>query len=156
MTVEIDMLDETESLTEKQLKLVEELLKETANKEKIKANSEVSISFVDNERIQEVNREYRNKDAVTDVISFAFNDNVDEELEIVGIEMTNVLGDIIISIPRAKEQAVEYNHSFERELGFLVVHGMLHLLGYDHMSEEEEKEMFSRQEEILNAYGLTR
>ena len=78
------------------------------------------------------------------------------ELEIVGGDIPRVLGDIIISIPKAREQAVDYNHSFMRELGFLAVHGLLHLLGYDHMNEQDEKRMFDRQKEILDGYGLGR
>jgi probable rRNA maturation factor len=79
----------------------------------------------------------------------------DGEIEIIG-DMPRVLGDIIISVERTREQAEEYGHSFERELGFLAVHGFLHLLGYDHMTEEDEKVMFSRQEEILSSFGLGR
>ena len=78
------------------------------------------------------------------------------EVELIGGEMPRVLGDIIISVPRAREQAKEYGHSFTRELGFLAVHGFLHLLGYDHMTAEDEKKMFTRQKDILNEYGLTR
>jgi probable rRNA maturation factor len=78
------------------------------------------------------------------------------EVSIVGVDMPPVLGDIIISVPRASEQAEEYGHSFTRELGFLAVHGLLHLLGYDHMTEEDEKKMFGKQKEILDAYGLKR
>jgi probable rRNA maturation factor len=78
------------------------------------------------------------------------------ETELIGDELPRVLGDIIISISKAEEQAKEYGHSFIRELGFLSVHGFLHLLGYDHMEKEEEEKMFSRQKEILDAYGLTR
>lgn len=80
----------------------------------------------------------------------------EDELAIQGIEMPRVLGDIIISVPKTKEQAAEFGHSFERELGFLAVHSLLHLLGYDHMTEEEEKEMFGLQREILDEYGLKR
>jgi probable rRNA maturation factor len=78
------------------------------------------------------------------------------EIELIGEELPRVLGDIIISIPKAEEQAKEYGHSFIRELGFLSVHGFLHLLGYDHMEKEEEEKMFSRQKEILDDHGLTR
>ena len=77
-------------------------------------------------------------------------------MEISGVDLPRILGDIIISVEKAHEQAEEYGHSFLRELGFLAVHGFLHLLGYDHMTEEDEKEMFRRQEEILENYGLTR
>ncbi len=77
-------------------------------------------------------------------------------MEIVGAEMPRMLGDIIISIERTKEQAEEYGHSFDRELGFLALHGFLHLLGFDHMNEEDEKVMFTKQKEILEEYGLSR
>ncbi|WP_374049604.1 rRNA maturation RNase YbeY [Neobacillus sp. OS1-2] len=135
---------------------IERLINFAAKKQKIEEHSEVSISFVSNERIHEINREYRDKDMPTDVISFAMEELGEGEVELAGVEMPRVLGDIIISIPRTKEQAEEYGHSFERELGFLAVHGFLHLLGYDHMTEEEEKEMFTLQKEILDEYGLTR
>ena len=114
-------------------------------------NSEISVTFVTNERIQEVNREYREKDQPTDVISFAIEEFGEGEIEIIGVDMPRVLGDIIISIPSAKEQAKEYGHSFIRELGFLAVHGFLHLLGYDHETQEDEEEMFNKQKEILDA-----
>ena len=119
-------------------------------KKMLKMHSEVSVTFVSNERIQEINREYRDKDTPTDVISFAMEELGEGEMELIGADMPRVLGDIIISIPKTKEQAEEYGHSFIRELGFLAVHGFLHLLGYDHMNEEEEKEMFTLQKEILN------
>lgn len=156
MTLLIDSLDETEQLSDQQMLDVERLLNFAANKLSIEEHSEVSVTFVTNQRIQEINREYRDKDAPTDVISFAMEELGEGELEIEGAEMPRVLGDIIISVPKAMEQAEEYGHPFVRELGFLAVHGFLHLLGYDHMTEEEEKEMFSLQKEILNDYGLAR
>lgn len=156
MGIEIDINDETEKVESEHFSLIKEVIVATLEHENIEGEIEVSVSLVDNDTIREINKEYRNKDAVTDVISFALNDNEEEEMQIVGGEEVNMLGDIIISIPRAKEQADQYEHSFERELAFLVVHGTLHLLGYDHMTEQEEKEMFSLQEEILQAYGLKR
>ena len=111
----------------------------------------LSVIFVDNDEIQEINRTYRNIDRVTDVISFALEDN-DEKL--VG---DRILGDIYLCIPRMKEQAKEYNHSEKRELSFLVCHGLLHLLGYDHVNnKEEEKVMFDLQDEILDSLNITR
>ncbi len=108
-----------------------------------------SIIFVGNEEIQAINKKYRNIDRVTDVISFAFEDNEVEQEEL------RVLGDIYICIPKMMEQAKEYGHIEKRELSFLVVHGLLHLLGYDHMlGKEEEKEMFSKQDLILNQVGI--
>ncbi|RBW70510.1 rRNA maturation RNase YbeY [Bacillus taeanensis] len=156
MALLIESYDETNSLSEEHLALAEEVLQKAAEMEGIHEEAEVSLTFVTDERIQEINREYRDKDQPTDVISFALEEQGEDEMMIVGADMPRILGDIIISIPRIQEQADAYNHSFERELGFLAVHGFLHLLGYDHMTEEEEKEMFQRQKDILNQYGLTR
>lgn len=152
----IDLIDETNELSEENMIEIEKLLNFAANKQNVEEDSEVSVTFVSNERIHEINREYRDKDAPTDVISFAMEELGEGETELIGVSMPRVLGDIIISIPKAKEQAEEYGHTFIRELGFLSVHGFLHLLGYDHMTEEEELEMFTLQKEILNEYGLTR
>ncbi len=110
---------------------------------------EFNIILVNNERIHEINKEYRNVDRPTDVISFALEDNSEIKLE-----GNRVLGDIYISIDKAREQAKEYGHSLLRELSFLAVHGFLHLLGYDHMKKEEEEVMFELQEEILSSYGI--
>jgi probable rRNA maturation factor len=156
MNLVIDFLDETDNVAEDQTKEIEKLLNFAATKLAIEEGSEVSVTFVTNERIQEINREYRNKDAVTDVISFALEELGEGEVELVGADIPRVLGDIIISIAKAEEQAEEYGHSFMREFGFLAVHGFLHLLGYDHMTEEDEREMFTLQKEILDEYGLKR
>ena len=111
----------------------------------------LSVIFVDNEEIKDINKKYRNIDNPTDVISFALEDNKEE---IVG---ERILGDIFISIPKMKEQAVLYNHSEKRELSFLCCHGLLHLLGFDHVNnKEEEKEMFDLQDEILSSLGIER
>lgn len=130
------------------------LLQTAATMEEL-SDGEISVTFVDNEEIQELNRTYRDKNQPTDVLSFPMYEPDQVEIETFDDEPL-LLGDIIISIPRAKEQALEYNHSFERELGFLLVHGFLHLLGYDHGDEVAEQEMFSRQEEILTKHGLDR
>ena len=156
MTLLIDFIDETETLSEEETSLVQNILNFAAKKEEVEDDSEVSVTYVTNERIQEVNREYRQKDQPTDVISFALEELGEDEVEIVGGQIPRVLGDIIISIDRAKEQAEEYNHSFSRELGFLALHGFLHLLGYDHMEEMDEKKMFQKQKDILDEYGLKR
>ncbi|ESU30619.1 rRNA maturation factor [Bacillus sp. 17376] len=156
MSLEIDFMDEINELTQEEINEIEKLLNYTAEKENVQEGSELSVTFVSNERIQEINREYRDKDRPTDVISFALEEMGEGELEIVGDDIPRILGDIIISIPKAREQAEEYNHSFMRELGFLAVHGLLHLLGYDHMNEQDEKQMFDRQKEILDGYGLGR
>lgn len=156
MALNIDFLDETNSVNEEHIALVEKLLQHAATVEQIEDGSEVSVTFVTNEAIHEINREYRDKDEPTDVISFALEEMGEGEVEIIGEEIPRILGDIIISIDRTKEQAEEYGHSFERELGFLAVHGFLHLLGYDHMTEEDETTMFKKQDEILSTFGLER
>lgn len=152
----IDFLDETNEVKEEHIELVEKLLQHAAASLNIEDGSEVSITFVTNEAIHEINREYRDKDHPTDVISFALEELGEGEIEIVGEDIPRILGDIIISTDRTKEQANEYGHSFERELGFLAVHGFLHLLGYDHMTAEDEKVMFGKQDEILSSFGLGR
>lgn len=114
-------------------------------------NPLLNIVIVDNERIREINRDYRNKDAVTDVISFAF-----EEVEDVKYEDVRFLGEIYISYERCKEQAASFGHSVRREFSYLAVHGLLHLLGYDHMTEEDKKVMRALEEEILNEYDIKR
>lgn len=116
---------------------------------------EVSVTIVDNEQIHQLNKEYRQVDRPTDVLSFPLWEP-DEEWVIDEEEEWVPLGDIVISLPKAEEQAREYGHSIEREVGFLAVHGFLHLLGYDHETKEEEKEMFTKQEAILNQVGLHR
>ncbi len=117
-------------------------------------NSEVSVTLTNDEHIHSLNREYRGLDRPTDVLSFAFVDSEEPEIE-EGPE-TEVLGDIIISLERAWAQAQEYGHSMERELSFLTVHGMLHLLGYDHMEEEERMEMEEEQRYIMGKLGISR
>lgn len=114
-------------------------------------NAIFNIIFVSNEEIHKINREYRNTDRVTDVISFALEDNKD-----IVYDDFRLLGDIYIAIDVAYDQALEYNHSREREVCFLATHGILHLLGYDHMNIDEEKEMFSLQEELLKEYNINR
>ena len=156
MNVTVDFNDETGMVKEKQRELAEGIITKTAEAEGLTGEVEVSVTFVNEKRIQEINHQYRHKNQPTDVITFALNEQGEDELDVVGPGMPNILGDIIISVGHIEAQAKEYGHSFERELGFLTVHGMLHLLGYDHMTEAEEKEMFSRQEDILTAYGLTR
>ncbi|MEK9198750.1 rRNA maturation RNase YbeY [Ureibacillus sp. 179-F W5.1 NHS] len=152
----IDFLDETNEVQEEHIELVEKLLQHAANTLNIEDGSEVSVTFVTNEAIHEINREYRDKDQPTDVISFALEELGEGEVAIQGEGIPRILGDIIISTDRTKEQAEEYGHSFERELGFLAVHGFLHLLGYDHMTEEDEKVMFGKQDDILSSFGLGR
>ncbi|MHC0035871.1 rRNA maturation RNase YbeY [Pseudoneobacillus sp. C159] len=156
MTLVIDSIDETNSLDQTEIIQIENILAFAAKKQNVESGSEISITFVTNEKIQEINRDYRQKDHPTDVISFAMEELGEGEIEFEFEDQPRILGDIIISIPKAKEQADEYGHSFMRELGFLAVHGFLHLLGFDHETEEEEKVMFSLQREILEDYGLKR
>ena len=129
---------------------LDSLIERVLTREKA-TDSVFSIIFVDNEKIHELNKQFRGVDRPTDVISFAFEDAEEEFLSTI-----RVLGDIYISIPKMQEQAKEYGHSEKRELAFLVVHGLLHLLGYDHQTEEEEKVMFQIQEEMLNEEGISR
>ena len=114
-------------------------------------NSEFNIIITDNKRIHEINLEYRGVDRETDVISFALEDNMD-----VKYDDFRLLGDIYISIDKCYLQAKEYGHSRVREICFLATHGLLHLLGYDHMTEEDEKKMFKLQNELLNGYDIRR
>ncbi len=129
---------------EKDYSYLDDVIKRTLKKEKVK-NANFSIVFVGNEEIQEINKTYRGKDSITDVISFAFEDN-----EKVLYNNMRLLGEIYICIPRMEEQAINYGHSEVRELSFLTVHGLLHLLGYDHMTKEDEMVMFQKQEEVLS------
>lgn len=133
--------------------LTDKVINESLKYEGFPNNCEISFSLVNNNEISEINKKYRGIDKPTDVLSFPL---IDFENEQIPKTNTIVLGDIIISIDKLMEQAKLYNHSFERELAFLTAHSMLHLMGYDHMSEPEEKIMFSKQEEILNNLGITR
>lgn len=135
--------------------LYEDIIKEVSNKaletEKVEKAS-CSIIIVDNSYIHKLNKEYRGIDRVTDVISFALED----DKSMVIPDEIRLLGDIYISLDKAKEQAKEYGHSLERELCFLAVHGLYHLLGYDHETKEEAEVMFKKQEEVLMEYGIIR
>ena len=129
---------------------LKEVIKATLEEENV-SNAVFSVIFVTLDEIHELNKIYRGIDRPTDVISFALEDSNDFE-----VEGLRVLGDIYVCIDRMKEQAREYNHSEKRELSFLVCHGLLHLLGYDHMEKEEEKIMFGKQDKILERLGITR
>jgi len=131
-------------------KYLKKVIKRVLKHENVK-NAYFSIIFVGEKEIQELNKTYRNIDKITDVISFAFEDNNN-----LVYNNMRVLGDIYICIPRMLEQSESYGHSIKRELSFLVIHGLLHLLGYDHMNKEEEKVMFELQEMILNEECITR
>ena len=154
----VDIIDDNNLVLDSTKNMLLNLLECAAKFENVNTDiTEMSLSFVDKNEIQEINKNYRGKDVPTDVISFALNDEVESEVNIIGLEDEfNSIGDVIICVDIAKEQAEEYNHSFDREIGFLTVHGFLHLLGYDHMTEEDEKEMFEKQEKILNEFGLRR
>ena len=141
--------NETDVDLKKELKCVKEVLKHAIKFEKV-TNIYFSVIIVDNKTIRDINKNYRNIDKETDVISFALNDEKDENFYDV-----NMLGDIYISIDKALEQANAYGHSLIRELSFLAVHGFLHLLGYDHMKDEDEKIMFEKQELILDEKRFT-
>ena len=146
----IEIFNETNNEI-KELEKVKEVLIYATEKEKLK-NIEFNVIIVDNNYIHNLNKAYRNIDRETDVITFALDDEdkVKTEGDI------DILGDIYISIDKAKEQAEEYGHTFLREITFLAVHGFYHLLGYDHMNEEEEKVMFQKQEEVLNECEIKR
>jgi len=154
--LELDLMDETNSLSEETIALVGKVLQSAGDQLAVKDGCEVSVTFVTNDAIQEINKTYRHKDVPTDVISFAMEEMGEGEIAVIEADIPTMLGDIIISVERATEQAESYQHSFERELCFLAVHGFLHLLGYDHETEEQEKEMFGLQETILQAFGLKR
>ena len=162
----IEIVDETGQVSEEILKQTQEILEFAAQKTG-KEKKEMAVTFVSNERSHELNLEYRNTDRPTDVISLEYKPEldiaVDEEDLLDHPELAEMLedfdayiGELFISVDKAREQAEEYGHSFEREMGFLAVHGFLHINGYDHYTPEEEAEMFGLQEEILTAYGLTR
>lgn len=160
--MKIEIIDDNERLSSHQDQLITNLLELAAEKLKLKSEVELDVSIVDNHTIRQLNREYRGKDQVTDVLSFALQEGGDSLDQMLMNEVnedfdwTPHLGDIIISYDRAQEQALEYQHSLDRELGFLVVHGFLHLNGYDHQTLEDERQMFAIQEEVLTEYGLNR
>ena len=128
----------------------------TLQYEAFEESCEISVSIVDDAEIREINRQFRNIDRATDVLSFPMLTFAEGEEAQLNENGELLLGDIIISLERAKEQAKEYGHSLKREIAFLTAHSMLHLLGYDHMEPEEETEMFRRQREILQQAGFPR
>ena len=135
----------------KELETVEKVLYSALEKEHME-NTSFNLIIVDNNYIHELNKNYRHIDRETDVITFALED---EDTVIIPDE-ERILGDVYISLDKSMAQADEYGHSFLREICFLAVHGFYHLLGYDHMTEDDEKVMFTKQEEVLNSYGITR
>ena len=142
-------------LTYKMKMLIRKAVETTLDFEDFLNCCEVSVTFTDNEGIHELNKKFRNVDKPTDVLSFPLFDFEGETEEPPVDEIMHNLGDIVISLEKAKEQAEEYGHSYEREMAFLCVHSMLHLLGYDHeISDEDDKEMRARQSEIMRIMGL--
>lgn len=147
----IDVIDETGEVKEAHINLIKNVLYYTLEHEKITQRTEVAVTIVANDRIKELNNMYRNMNEPTDVLSFEIDNPY------VQSDQTPLhIGDIVISREKVKEQATRYNHSYERELAFLAVHGMLHLLGYSHDDKAQEKTMFLKQERILEEFGLER
>lgn len=147
MSLEIEGFDELVNEEE-----IREYIQKVLEKEyESEAPVYVSLLLTGNDEIQVINREYRDKDQPTDVISFAYHETEDFD-----IGPYDTLGDIVISLERVVEQAKEYNHSPKRELFYVLTHGILHLLGYDHIEEEDKKEMRAKEEEILGSFGYTR
>lgn len=140
-------------------KIIEQVLKKCFKEENMdKLGLYVSVTLTCPSYIKKINSEYRNIDKETDVLSFPMFEK--EEIDKIVLEQNNivqdVLGDIIVSVDRVKEQSIEYGHSFERELSYMIVHGFYHLMGYDHMEEEEKKIMRLKEENILNKLKITR
>ncbi len=134
--------------------LIEKCTEQALAEEEIDESAEVSVTFVDNEKIRALNNEHRGIDRETDVLSFpAFTD---DGFEVNPENDAIILGDIVISLEKAKAQSEEYGHSMLRETAFLIAHSLFHLLGYDHETEAEEKEMFEKQENVLQRLGITR
>lgn len=159
--MDLEIYDDTKNVPEEKIKLIEDILNFAGSYLKLPENTEMSVTLMDNEHIHEINKKYRGVDKPTDVISFAIEEDDPDEVPIIlpedeEFDIPKNIGDIMVSMDKVKEQAEYLGHSEERELGFLVVHGFLHLNGYDHMKEEDEKEMFGLQREILDSYGLTR
>ena len=159
--MDLEIYDDTKNVPEEKIKMIEDILNFAGSYLKLPENTEMSVTLMDNEHIHEINKKYRGVDKPTDVISFAIEEDDPDEVPIIlpegeEFDIPKNIGDIMVSMDKVKEQAEYLGHSEDRELGFLVVHGFLHLNGYDHMKEEDEKEMFGLQREILDAYGLTR
>ncbi|WP_042162763.1 rRNA maturation RNase YbeY [Paenibacillus gorillae] len=165
MSLQLDWSNEQTQfeIPEQWIERLQELLKLAGEAEGME-EGEVTLTFTDNEQIHQLNRDYRGIDRPTDVLSFAMQDDGTDELDIIfEVEsedepdpISGMLGDIVISVEKAKEQSEDYGHSLEREIGFLFVHGFLHLIGYDHQDDESEAEMTAKQEAVLQKAGLSR
>ena len=142
---EFNIFNQTDYDIDEEIKVMKKYVNDTLEMENV-SNAEFNIIFVDNSFIKELNKKYRNIDRETDVISFALEDEKEED----SFLDNRMLGDIYISVDKAKAQAIEYGHSLKREISFLAVHGLLHLLGYDHMNKDDEEVMFGKQELILD------
>ncbi|KRM96371.1 hypothetical protein FC19_GL000659 [Liquorilactobacillus aquaticus DSM 21051] len=157
--MDLEIYDETKQVSQEWIELITNLLNFAGNYIDLPENTEMSVTLMDNEKIHAINKKYRGVDKATDVISFAIEEQSDDDVPIIMPEDSDFvepknIGDIMVSIEKVKEQAAYLGHSEERELGFLTVHGFLHLNGYDHMRHEDETVMFNLQREILDAYGL--
>lgn len=144
-----------QSLSDKYKKIISDVVSFALEVENIYSEPEIGVHIVDNEEIKKLNKKFRSVDKETDVLSFPMIEFGDEPKNVL-IKKNILLGDIVISWPKVCEQAKEYGHTIEREIGFLTAHGILHLLGYDHISSEDEKIMFDKQEVILAKIGLIR
>ncbi|MEJ6400688.1 rRNA maturation RNase YbeY [Nicoliella lavandulae] len=157
--MDLEIYDDTkDGASDKDVQLIKDVLTYAGDYLKLADDTEMSVTLVNNDRIKEINREYRGVDRATDVISFAIED-ADEDIKMppeMAAEIPENLGDIFVSIDKVAEQAEFLGHSYDRELGFLVVHGLLHLKGYDHMKPEDEAVMFPLQKKIMDSYGLKR
>lgn len=153
--IEIAVLQDKIILEQDVLNLVREIIAFALTNEGISPGAEVSVTFVDNIYIRELNRNYRHVDAPTDVLSFSMREGEASEI-LEEVFPQGILGDIFISLERAEEQAREYGHSLKREVAFLALHGVLHLLGFDHENEEDLKVMRAKEEEILMAFDIKR
>ena len=160
--MDLEIYDKTKKgVSEKDQKLIRDVLNFAGSFIHLADNTEMSVTLVNNDEIHKINQQYRGVDRATDVISFAIEDEADDDFPIVMDEalkesIPENIGDIFVSVDKVAEQADYLEHSFERELGFLCVHGFLHLNGYDHMKKADADVMFPLQKEILNAYGLKR
>ncbi len=147
MELLIDNRQKTKEINKDNITLIKSAIKACMIEEGKGLNAEISLSFVNNNEIRELNKKYRGKDYSTDVLSFPLDEEIDDII---------ILGDIVVSVDKVIEQAEEYNHTFERELIYLIIHGMFHLLGYDHIKEEDKKIMRLKEKKITKKLELYR
>ena len=150
-----DGIDEKEEYKE----VIEKVLSQCFKEEKLEDSKLcVTVTLTTPKTIQEINKQYRNIDRATDVLSFPMfeKDELDSKIQENDFENEDILGDIVVSVDKVKEQAIEYGHSFERELSYMIVHGFYHLMGYDHIEEEDKKVMREKEENILKKLDITR